>query len=160
MPRLFIISGNPSVAEGLVLRRYNSNDTRERATSGKERPGLQLEIQNAGRSPAIAVEIGVDLSAPMLVKPGMVIPDFEPDPDHTEGLVTSGTKRGSGTIALEAIAAGGTASILIENDVGLQVTITPRQFGRQIKWHTKHQPIAPIAVVTPDASFRLEANYG
>jgi hypothetical protein len=157
-PTIYVIDGNPSLAKGLILRPWRHGDGSE----GELRSGsLILDIENLGRSPAMTVELDVDLSVGLALKPGEEAVGFDEDPpdDRTESNfpMRSGNVRSLGVIPIPGVAAQGIAQILIASHIGLQTRITVRPFGRQLRWHTKRRKTDTIAVVSPSEPFTVEA---
>ncbi len=177
LERTYVITGAPALIDGLVLRRWQKGDR-----SGPRDPGLStssptsltpeqqkpwwslvLQIQNAGRSPAVQVEIDVDLARPALLQPGQRMVGFESDPDELtdSGSVdlSVGTQRGNGTVKIPAIGPQSTVLIRIENHLGDQARLTPRTEGRQVDWRDRRRATRPIAIIVPDESFELNSGY-
>jgi hypothetical protein len=184
---VYVVTGNPTLAQGIVLRLHAPSDDRQEDISvtgeRKNWPTLTLQFENVGRSPAIGVEIDFDLSMPMLqlenvgrspvigvefnfglstpmsAKPGQLIPDLEPEADPQTGgfVMVRGRSRGFGTIRFDAIPARTLETVTIENRVGLLVALTARHVGRQIRWSERRRRAAKIAVVSPSGSFLIEA---
>ncbi len=159
---VYVVAGNPAIAQGIVLRPHAPSDERQEDISvtgeRKSWPTLMLQFENVGRSPAIGVEIDFDLSMPMSAA-GQVIPDFEPEGDPQTGgfVMVRGRSRGFGTIRFDAIPARTIETVTLENRVGLLVALTARHIGRQIRWTERRRRTAKIAIVAPSGSFSIEA---
>jgi hypothetical protein len=160
---VYVVAGNPTLAQGIVLRPHAPSDERQEDISvtgeRKSWPKVMLQVENVGRSPAIGVEIDFDLSMPMPANPRQVIPDFEPEGDPRTGgfVMVRGRSRGFGTIRFDAIPARTVETVTIENRVGLLVALTARNVGRQIRWTERRRRTAKIAIVAPSGSFSIEA---
>ena len=178
LDRLYVITGNPALVDGLVLRRWERGDrsgprfpdvastgptmvTSEQAIPWKS---VILAIHNAGRSPAVQVEVDVEVSCGALQSPGATMLGFEADADAgpsdelaSSGRV-SGIQHGSGIIRLPAIAPQSTVSVRIENHLGTDVQLHPRPQGRQVDWLDDRRARRTIAVVVADAPYRINAN--
>lgn len=150
--RINMVDGNPSLQQGLVLRRKNSND------GASERPRILVEFRNVGRSPAIDVRVDIDVSVLISYRVGDALPaGFETD--RRSAVDVRGTQHGSGVIELSAIAAQSSLVVSIENNIGLGVTLVPKPSGRQIRWRTKRRSDSHIAIFASE-DFALHANDG
>ncbi len=175
---LYVIAGNPALVNGLVLREKQTGDlpgprfpgfastgptmvTSEQTIPWKH---LSLAIHNAGRSPAVQVEVDVEVTCGALQTPGTTMVGFEADADAgpSDELASSGwisgIQRGSGVIRLPAIAPQSTVSVRIENYLGTDVQLHPRPQGRQVDWLDDRRAHRTIAVVVADAPYRINAN--
>lgn len=111
----YVVAGNPSLSEGIVLRTWSRNDDPLPVVEGpdfvdKRRrwSSIILAIHNAGRSPALDAQVPVDLSVGVIARPGSVPVGFEPDPETSQNEPRTGIQRGGGTIRIPAIAAQST----------------------------------------------------
>jgi len=86
LPR-YIVRGDPSLADGLVLKLWSPADEPMRPPgppppdrySGIQRPAKALFVENVGRSPAVDVELDVTVSTLLAMKPGSSAKGFLPD---------------------------------------------------------------------------------
>ncbi len=170
LDQIYVVTGNPALVDGLVLRRWKRDDRLgphwpERSTSGptditqeQRAPwwSLNLKIHNAGRAPAVQVELDVDLTCGAL-QSGAPMVGFVPDPNApTDGTRITGIQHGSGTLTLPAIAPQSTVLVRIENHLGVGARLTPRTQGRQVDWLDVRRATRAIQVVTPEKSFELQ----
>ncbi len=168
--QIYVVTGNPALIDGLVLRRWQTGDRLgphwpERSTSGptnitqeQSAPwwSLNLEIHNAGRAPAVQVVLDVDLTCGAL-QSGAPMVGFVPDPNApTDGTRITGIQHGSGTLTLPAIAPQSTVLVRVENHLGIGARLTPRAQGRQVDWLDARRATRAIQVVTPEESFQLQ----
>ena len=163
----YVVTGNPSLAEGLKLRLWQPADDpalQQGATAvpyggGSRRPSMILEIVNVGRSPAIGVELGLDLRVGITIKPGEEVDGFVEEPAYpgVESALPmrSGVQKGTGMITIPATAPQSKVQVRVENCTGLSPTFTFLPFGHQVRWNMKSRRVDRIAVISPIETFRF-----
>jgi hypothetical protein len=131
--RSYVIDGKPAIASGLELRLRRPSDDPTVQGSGvvaqpgyagsNRRPAIELEVENVGRSPALAVEIDLEMSVRLTRRPSDdEIPGFQADPQNDSeeaDFIVAGTLRSIGTVRLPAIPPQAKRSVRIENKIGL-----------------------------------------
>jgi len=168
--QIYVVTGNPALVDGLVLRRQQRDDRLgphypdrspvgpTNLTAEQQAPwwSLNLEIHNAGRAPAVQVELDVDLTCRVFqTEPPML--GFVPDANaSTDGTPIAGTLHGGGTLTLPAIAPQSKVLVRIENHLGIGARLTPRMQGRQVDWLDARRTTQTIQVVVPEGSFQLQ----
>jgi hypothetical protein len=162
LERCYVVSGNPAIVNGLSLYTLVQFEKSVPFVAGaKKRPSIELKVKNVGRSPALAVEVYLEVSVPISFKKSIEkIPGFQIEPDQETNYHYSGTLRSIGTIHLPAIPSQKKLLVRIENSLGLEITLTPQTEGRRALWHKKGHPPARIAVLAPDGPFKIEAHDG
>ncbi len=173
---IYVIAGNPALADGLVLREPRTDDLHGPHDPGFSSTGptsltpeqtipwksILLAIHNAGRSTAVQVEIDVEVTCGALQSPGTTLVGFEADAAAGDALessgMTSGIQRGSGTICLPAITPQSTALVWVQNHLGTEARLVPLPKGRQADWLDNRRVPRPITVVVADALYRIDAN--
>lgn len=168
--QIYVITGNPALVDGLVLRQSQRDDRPgphypDRSPSGptvltaeQNKPwwSLHLEIQNAGRAPAVQVEIDIDLTCGTFqTEPPTA--GFVPDANaSTDGTPIAGVQHGHGTLTLPAIAPQSKVLVRIENHCGVGASLIPRAEGRQVDWLDARRAVKAIPVVVPAGAFQLQ----
>ena len=157
-----VVTGAPSLAEGLLLRDYQQSDEPLLPASASVPKPIFLEVQNVGRSPALDIQLDFDLMRGALVKPGHEYVGFEPEHAAKDAIHTpefaglrSGIQRGGGRVRIPAIAAQSKVYVQIESLIGISVRLTPRSKGTQLDI-SRQRNRRSITVVTPASSFILE----
>jgi hypothetical protein len=151
----YLITGNPSLSEGLVLRGWTQSDDDQQ----RQWPSVILQFQNVGRSPALIVNLDVEVNVPMIVRPGNEVKGFEPDATQQSetGFDRTGVQHGGGIVSLPSVAPLASVEVRIQNRLGLIATVVLPEKGQQLKWYARTRATSNISVVSPQTSIKIVA---
>ena len=136
----FTVTGTPLLADGVELRKWRDTDTSHANAQLALNKSVVLEIQNSGRSPALAVRIPFNVSVPVFLD--------ERDPESGVPLV--GTKEGSGYIVLAGIAPSSSVYVTVDNLLGNEATLVAHDFGDYIRIEGKAKKLRPLPIIALD----------
>ncbi len=133
----FVVDGTPLLRDGVTLREGRDSDSTHPNMQASLNKSVVFELHNAGRSPALLVEIPFKVT----------VPTFLPERDADNMTPEVGTQHGSGLITLPGIGAGESVYVLLQNLSGNEATLTAEEVGHYVRIEDRGRKASDLAVV-------------